>query len=83
MADALCKRFYEIDFNVSTTSVAAAPHTALLMASRFDPSSSIATLIHTAVNIDLPRYKNSVRNLLLDLDLPNVLISIIGLYAFF
>jgi len=82
MVKALCVRFYEIDFAVSFNTTGDNSYTALTYASKYELE-SIRTLIETAVNVDLPKYKNSVNNLLFDLGIPNVLIPIIGLYAFF
>lgn len=79
MVETLCKRFYDIDFNVATGS----SNTALMMTDQlFYSSHPIKTLVHTAVNVDLPQYKNSVNNLLLH-HFPNVLIPVVGLYTFF
>ena len=89
MAQALCKRFYEIDFHILSHPTTlkflfnGIPHdisqTALSATYQHVP---IADLIKTAVNVDMPVYKQSVNNLLLSC-FPKVLISIIGLYAFF
>lgn len=82
MVEALCKRFYEIDFNVRFIIIGAERHTVLTYASEYRPP-TIQILIETAVNINLPKYKTSVNNLLFDLGFPKVLIPIIGLYTFF
>lgn len=80
MVQTLCKRFYEVDFNIVAT-VGGVSHTALTYAANYRPR-TIRTLIETAINVDLPRYKHFVSHLLLS-HFPKVLIPIIGLYAFF
>jgi len=87
MVAALCERFYEIDFNMAIPNLRDRdkPLTALTMVSNYGPDNSghpIRVLIETAVNINLPNYKKTVNDLLLN-HFPKVLISLIELYAFF